>query len=439
MEEVEERGDLEAVARSVLAAGIKAVDPQRLTTEYLRSNPEIWKGRARVHVVAIGKASVTMAAGTSAVLGAGVARGMVLAPESMASNELPGFEIFGAGHPVPTSAGLSAARSIRGLVGPLSAEDTMLLLISGGGSSLLTLPAEGLSLEELQATTTTLMQAGASIGELNSVRKHLDQLKGGQLARLAAPAEVVALVLSDVVGDPLDVIASGPVSPDSSSFRDALDVVERLGVARIMPEAVVAHLNRGAEGLVPENPAAADSCFEQVRVAIVGNNEMAASAVAAAASLEGFAAQVVTTTATGEARILGRRLGEMARAVQDDSRPSSAPACLVVAGETTVTVSGSGIGGRNQEVALAAALEIEDMSNVLIASMGTDGVDGPTQAAGAVATGDTVARGAELGLSAEDALEANDSNSFFARLEDLIVTGPTGTNVMDLAVVLIGA
>ena len=431
------RTTLEEVARAALAAGVAAVEPRRLVREHLRAHPGLIRSDAPVHVVAVGKAGVTMARGAIDVLGPGRTSGLVVVPEEVASTAVPieGFDVMGAGHPLPTSGGLRAATAVRDVVASLGAEDVLLLLVSGGGSALLTLPVEDVSLGDLQATTQLLLEGGASIRELNAVRKHLEMLKGGQLARLAAPAEVVALVLSDVVGDPLDVIASGPVSADTTSFLDAHSVLEARGGGRV-PRSVRDFVQRGVEGLVPENPAPGDACFERVTATVIGNNELAARAAAEAARGLGFSVEVVTTAATGEARDLGRELGRLARQIRAGSRRPAPPACLVVAGETTVSVRGTGLGGRNQEVALAAALEISGVDGVLVATMGTDGIDGPTGAAGAIATGETLARAAALGVSAEAALAANDSHSFFSQVGDLIVTGPTGTNVMDLCVVV---
>jgi hydroxypyruvate reductase len=293
------------------------------------------------------------------------------------------------------------------------------------------------SLADLQQVTDLLLRSGATIGEMNAVRKHLSQVKGGQLARAAAPATLVALILSDVVGSPLDAIASGPTAPDESTFAEAWAVLERYGLVDQAPPAVVAHLQRGLRGEVPETPKPGDPVLARVTNVIVGSNRLAALAALARAGELGMHALLLSTFVEGEAREVGRVLAGVAREVAQHDQPLPRPACIVAGGETTVTVRGSGRGGRNQELALGAALGLAGLERVLVASLATDGSDGPTDAAGALADGTTLARAEALGLDAYASLAANDSYRFFQALGDLLITGPTNTNVNDLMVVMV--
>lgn len=422
-------------ALAIFKAAVAAVEPEPLVRKFLA---EMGLGAERIHLAAIGKAAPAMARGAVAALGDRLAGGIVIAPADHGV-ELPStLSTYGGGHPVPNAQGVEGARALRALAEGLGADEVLLCLISGGGSALMTLPPDGVSLAEVQATTRALLHAGATIGELNGVRKHLDQLKGGRLARAAIPARVVALVLSDVVGDRLDVIASGPVTPDPTTFADALEVLERRGVWPQLPATVRGHIQRGVAGQEPESPDASEPCFSRVETHILGNNRRAADAALAEAQQRGYRPLLLTTTLEGEAREAGAFLAAVAREVRTSGQPLTPPACVLVAGETTVTVRGGGRGGRNQEVALGAAAGLEGLNQVLVAGFGTDGIDGPTDAAGAFATGATVGRAHALGLEVQKALVENDAYTFFEALGDLIVTGATGTNVMDLALVLVG-
>jgi hydroxypyruvate reductase len=418
-------------------AALRAVEPERLVAEFLGRRPEA-VAAGPVHVAAIGKAAAAMASGAMGVLGERIVGGVVLAPGGQRESTPENLSFFAGGHPIPNEEGVLGAQALGELAAARGEDELLLCLISGGGSALMTLPPETVSLADLQAVTEGLLRAGATIGELNSVRKHLDLLKGGRLAREAMPAPVLALVISDVVGDPLDVIASGPVSPDPTTFEEAITVLKRFDLWSTSPAPVRDHLERGLRGLEPESPRPGDPCFESVEVSIVGSNRLASDAAIEEARQRGYQTTLLTTTLTGEAREVGRVLGAVASEVRRSGRPLSAPACLVAAGETTVTVTGSGKGGRNQELALGAAFVLDGVEEALVASLGTDGVDGPTDAAGAVATGDTLLRARQKGLDPSAALAENDSYPFFRALGDLLVTGPTGTNVMDLQIILVG-
>jgi hydroxypyruvate reductase len=282
-------------------------------------------------------------------------------------------------------------------------------------------------LSDLQELTDALLHSGATIDEINAVRKHCSRIKGGNLARLAAPADVITLILSDVVGDPLDVIASGPTVPDTTTVADAREVLERYGIAK----------DQEGFSFLQETPKPGDVAFEHVQHVIVGSNRRGAMAAVKKARQLGFQALLLSTYIEGEAREVAKVAAGLAKGIHSHGDPISPPACLVWGGETTVTVRGEGKGGRNQELALAAALALEGWSRVLIMALATDGTDGPTDAAGAVVTGDTVRQARELGLDPWSALESNDSYHFFEALGDLIVTGPTRTNVNDLLFVLV--
>jgi hydroxypyruvate reductase len=341
------------------------------------------------------------------------------------------IKLVEAGHPIPDERGLRAANEILAVARSAAADDLVIALISGGGSALTPCSAPPITLEEKQALTRLLLAAGATINELNAVRKHCSLFKGGRLAQAASPAPVLALVLSDVIGDPLDVIASGPTAPDPTTYADALAILERFGLRAKAPRAVVEHLDRGARGEIPETPKADDPVFRRVQNRVIGNNHLVVEAAVREAEALGFRVAFVTSALGGEARGVAKEFCGLATA-------ASPPACLVAGGETTVTVKGNGIGGRCQEFALAGALSLEGMNDVLLLAAGTDGTDGPTDAAGAFADGNTITRAARRSLDARASLEANDSYRFFSDLGDLITTGPTSTNLLDLYLLLVG-
>ncbi len=434
--------ELRADAEACLRAAVAAVEPEALTAGFLEQHPDLTAATGgavagRIAVAAVGKAAAAMARGAGKVLGPRLG-GVLIAPEGQSSGAPGGFEVYGGGHPLPNDEGAEGALAVRRLAAGLGTGDVLLCLISGGGSALMTLPPEDVTLAAVQATTEALLRSGATIGELNCVRKHLDQLKGGRLARLAHPARVVALVLSDVVGDPLDVIASGPVTADPTTFAGAVAILERYGVWERVPTPVRRYLDGGRAGRAPESPKPGEPCFDGVTARVIGSNRLAADAALNEADRRGYATLLLTTWLSGEAREVGRMLAAVGREIDASGEPLPAPACIVAAGETTVTVRGAGRGGRNQEVALGAALALGGTAGILVASMGTDGVDGPTDAAGAVADGATLSRARELGLDAARALADNDAYPFFRATGELIVTGPTGTNVMDVALVMVG-
>lgn len=432
---------------SVLNAALAAVEPGAAVRRQLRRDGDqlIIAGEGydlaefeRILVVGGGKAATAMTSAVHTVLGDRLAGGLVVTKYGHRDSRLDtgSVQVLEGGHPLPDEAGVAGTRRLLDLVGDLSQRDLVLALISGGGSALLTSPAPGLSLADLQRTTELLLRSGATIVELNTLRKHLSAIKGGELARRAAPAPVISLVLSDVVGDPLDVIASGPTVPDPTTFEDAWSVLKRYDLVGRVPPPVRTRIRSGVEGALPDSPKPGDPLFLEVRNLIVGSNRLAAEAAVEEARAQGWSALLLSTYIEGEARVVGQVAAALLKELVHHDRPSAKPACLVWGGETTVTVRGQGRGGRNQELALAAALQMEGLHNVVLVALGTDGTDGPTDAAGAVATGETVARARSRGLDPLAHLENNDSYPFFAALDDLIQTGPTGTNVNDLLLLL---
>lgn len=424
-------------ALACLEAGLAAADAEALTVDALVREGNPWPAAREILLAGFGKAALGMARGAVRVCKERIATGLILVPHGFTGAPPRGVRVVAGAHPLPDPAGVSGARELRALVERASQRRLPLLcLVSGGGSSLLTLPPEDLALEEIREVTARLLEAGAGIAEVNCVRKHLDRLKGGQLARLAAPAPVLGLILSDVIGDPLDAIASGPLSPDPTDFARAIDVLRRHALWGCAPQAVRDHLEAGRMGRIADTPKGGDPDLRHVRTILIGNGRTAAEGARHEAERRGYRARVVSPELEGEARAAGGELGRGARALRNE--PGTALA-MISTGETTVTVRGPGRGGRNQELALAAALAIEGCPGILIASLGTDGIDGPTDAAGAVATGTSVPRARALGLDPRALLAANDSYRFFAALGDHIKTGPTGTNVMDLQVTLADA
>ncbi len=426
------------LARQIMQAALQAVDPARAVKTYFQAHPDhlaqIEATPGRLVVVGAGKAGAPMAAAVAELFGPRIVAGQVIVKYGYGAEEpVSKIQVVEAGHPVPDRAGLRAARQITRLLEQSGPQDAVLCLISGGGSALLTLPAGGLTLGHLQTTTEQLLAAGATINQVNTVRKHLSAVKGGRLARLAAPAAVHSLILSDVVGDPLEVIASGPTVPDPTTLADAWAIVEQLGLADTLPPPV-RHYLQAAD--TPETPKPGDPVFERVQQAIIGSNRIAARAAVEAAQAAGLNAALLTTFIEGEARQVGRVMAGLAKGLSRDEGPVARPACLVAGGETTVTLQGDGQGGRNQELALAAAMALAGWPDLLVACLGTDGTDGPTDAAGAFADGQTVARALALGLDAAEHLQRNDAYNFFAPLADLIMTGPTRTNVNDLTLIL---
>jgi hydroxypyruvate reductase len=428
-------------ALAVFRAALHAADAAIAVHQYLSIDSSSLKAGKlrlplrrfdRIFLVGAGKASAQMASAVEKILGRRLTGGIVVTKHGHATAKLRRAEVIESAHPVPDQAGVDASRQVERLLRQLNARDLLIVAISGGASSLLSAPAEPITLAEKQATTDRLLRAGANIGELNAVRKHLSTLKGGRLAALAFPATVVSLLLSDVIGDPLDVIGSGPTAPDPTTFEDALAVLRKYQLMNKIPKPVRRHLEQGES----ETPKPGDDAFQHVTNIVIGSSRLALQAAASEAKARGYRPLILSSTMQGETREVAVTHAQILRELRLSGNPIHPPACLLSGGETTVTVRGGGKGGRNQEFALAAAIAIAGLANSLVLSGGTDGTDGPTDAAGAIATGDTMEQAAKLNLNAHQYLADNNSYPFFEALGDLVKTGPTGTNVMDIHILL---
>jgi glycerate 2-kinase len=439
---------LKADAIEIFNAGLEAADAAKAVKRNLKlSRAGLQAGEKtlalghfdRIYVVGAGKACAAMACALEEIVGAGsIAAGLINVKHGHNTPKPKQIRMYECRHPVPDTQGERGAREMEDLLRGLNARDLVFVLISGGASALLPAPAPPVTLKSKQKVTNQLLRCGADIFELNAVRKHLSLLKGGQLAALAYPATVVSLILSDVIGDPLDVIGSGPTAPDSSTFGDALRVLSKFRLTKKVPRSVMARLEDGAAGRVAETPKPGDRIFANVHNVVVGSNRLALQSAARKAKQLGYHTLILSSSMQGETRDVAWTHAEILREVIRSNTPLRPPACLLSGGETIVTVVGTGKGGRNQEFALASALHLANEQNWAVLSAGTDGTDGPTDAAGAFADARSVSRAAKLGVSAIEHLMRNDAYPFFDRLGDLIKTGPTGTNVMDLHVLLAG-
>ncbi len=436
--------------KNVFRAALAAVEPgsavkRSLTIEdgQMRAGQEQFDlaGFDRMLVVGAGKAAARMAAAAEEVLGDRISGGMIVVPYGSAGF-LQLIDQVEASHPVPDAAGMEATARVLDLVQAAGERTLVICLLSGGASALLVQPMAGIPLEDKQRTTELLLRAGTSIREMNMVRKHLSRIKGGWLAQTAYPATVLGLVLSDVIGNPLDVIGSGPTAPDPTTYHDAAAVLRNYGLEGDVPWSVRNWIELGVKGQEAETPKSGQACFQRTTNVIIGGIEQALSAARARAESLGMAPEIVTAELQGEARAAGGLLAQRAREARRSLKRGEAR-CFLSGGETTVTVRGQGTGGRNQELALAFAVQAEGVPGVTLLSAGTDGIDGPTEAAGAIVDGDTAGRARTSGLDPATYLDRNDSYSFFRALDgaagtdSLLVTGPTGTNVMDLQILCV--
>jgi glycerate 2-kinase len=391
-----------------------------------------------IRVIGTGKAAAAMAQALEDLLGDRLDSGLVTVKYDHIV-PLRTVRMIEAGHPEPDESGCGGARDILAMAQAAGPHDLIFCLISGGGSALLPLPGEGLTLADKQAASRILLSCGASIHEMNTIRKHLSAIKGGRLAAAVYPAALCTLILSDVVGDDLDVIASGPTVPDPGTFQDAMAIIERYDMATALPESICHYLTRGVAGHIPESPKALASCFDRTQNLIVGSNRQCLQAACREAKTRGYHSLVLSSLMEGETRDVARVHGAMAREILASGAPAPSPACLISGGETTVTLKGNGLGGRNQEFVLAAALDIEGACEAVILSAGTDGTDGPTDATGAIADGHTTARARSMSMDPRRHLMENNAYPLFECLGDLLLTGPTNTNVMDLRLVLVSS
>ena len=429
-------------AADIFHAVITAVDPYDLIKAHRDQILSTYHGGHfnKFFLISFGKAAYAMTRAMVDFAGNLLTAGVLITkyghvPHAELSDKIT---IFEAAHPVPDIQGVRATESVLNILKSADDQTLVICLISGGGSALLVAPHEDITLAEKQQITQLLLKAGADIGELNTVRKHLSRIKGGRLAEIACPARILSFILSDVIGDPLDVIASGPTSPDQTTFQEALDVIRSRDLDDKISENVRQVLIRGAAGTIPETPKKGNPVFDHVENIIVGSNKKAIEIAEREAAQRGYQTTVLSSELQGEAGDAGRWLAR--KAIEAHRRAAGGPyrkICLIAGGETTVTVRGNGLGGRNMELALAFAQEIKGIRGITLLSAGTDGTDGPTDAAGAVVDAEMMAEAESLGLIPEAYLQENDSYHFFKALDGLLITGPTGTNVMDLQIILI--
>jgi len=436
-------------ALSIFKAGLSAVDPAAAIRRHCRRDGRQFAvgshcfdlGRIKnIYVIGAGKASAPMAAAVEEILGDRITRGTVTVKYGHTTG-LSRIGLVEAGHPVPDGNGVTGAEKMLSMVSSAGADDLVICLISGGGSALMPLPAAGITLTDKQKVTQILLDCGATIHEINTLRKHLSRIKGGQLCRAAHPAAMATLILSDVVGDDLDVIASGPTVPDPGTFDDCRRIIARYNIETALPPAVLSRIQAGIQGRIKETPKAADPVFGQTMNRIIASNIDAVAAAGREATSRGYRTLILSSMIEGDTTEAARMHGAIAREIIRTGHPVPAPACMLSGGETTVKVTGGGKGGRNQEFVLAAALDIDlDIDKdemIVVFSAGTDGTDGPTDAAGAVADHLTLSRARKRGMNPRHYLAENNAYHFFKPLNDLVITGPTKTNVMDLRVILV--
>lgn len=445
--ETELKRKARTLALESLEYAINAVDPQGIVASKLSLKDSILQIEGHnfdltkykhIYVVGGGKASGPMAEALEEILGKHITTGVVNVPYGSQSKTRI-IKLNYASHPLPDTAGVEGTGQMLEIAEKATADDLIICLVSGGGSSLMSCPHEGISLEDKRELTVVLLRSGATINEVNTVRKHISGFKGGWFAKKAYPATILNLILSDVVGDSLNVIASGPTVPDSTTFGDARVVLEKYNLWATTPSSVQRFLFDGEKGVLEETPKAQDKAFEKVTNVVVGNNRTASLAICQYLRTQGLNTILLTSTLEGEARCVGTVLSSIANEVLISGNPMPKPVAVVAGGETTVKVTGNGLGGRNQELVLSAALKLKDTddSAVVIVSVGTDGADGPTDAAGAVVDGATCRRAAKLGLNPARFLAENGSYNFFSKLGDLIFTGSTGTNVNDISLIIV--
>jgi glycerate 2-kinase len=436
---------MRADAGAIFQAGLKAVAPDDAIRQHCRiKGDHLVIGERdydlthtdRIFVVGAGKATAAMAVAAEEILGTRISDGLISVKYHHGA-ALKHIRTIEAGHPIPDANGMTAAQQMLALVRQAGPQDLILVLISGGGSALMPLPIGTISLQEKQQTSDALIGCGATIHEINTIRKHISAIKGGRLAQAAAPAQVAALILSDVVGDDLDIIASGPTVPDASSYDHCLSIIERYALAEQLPASIRHHLSQGKKGAIQETPKATTHPWQHVHNLIVGSNFAAIQAAGQAARQIGYHTLILSSLLEGETRHVAKVHSAIAREILASGNPIAAPACILSGGETTVTLKAKGRGGRNQEFALAAALDIDGIGPITILSAGTDGTDGPTDAAGAIVDHTTIQRARQAGLDANRHLDNNDAYPLLQQLGELLITGPTHTNVMDLHIMIV--
>jgi len=442
--------ELRSMARTIFSRAVAAVNPFERLQEILRieedclfvrlnnDSENVFKLNSynRIFLIGTGKASASMAHAIEEIFGDWITKGVITTKYGHLL-PLKRTEVMECGHPIPDENGLKGAKKILNMVKESGPEDLVIFVLSGGGSALLPLPADGITLQEKQEVTQLLLDCGADIKEINTIRKHISQIKGGWLAKWAYPSTVIGFLLSDVVGDQLDAIGSGPTVPDRSTFEEAWEILRKYDLLKEISHTVNQYLLSGKKGNSEETPKPGDAAFRKVYNHLIGSNILALRAAEKEASSLGFHTLILSSSIVGETREAARFHSAIVKEVISSGNPVPRPACIISGGETTVTIKGNGLGGRNQEFALAGALEISELEKVVLLSGGTDGTDGPTDASGAVVDHTTLHRAQSMGLDPKAHLENNNAYPFFKSLEDLLITGPTHTNVMDVRIILI--
>lgn len=439
------RIELRQEITELFKAGLEAIKPDfavnnicRVESDFLHIGEGLYQlsDFKNIYVIGAGKGTAPMASAIESILDDKLTDGIIVVKHDH-TEVLTKIRMVEAAHPVPDIAGKNGAKDILRMAENANKDDLVICLISGGGSALLPLPAGDISLEDKQKTTEILLSCGARIHEVNTIRKHLSLIKGGFLAEAVYPATLVTLIISDVIGDDLDVIASGPTFSDNSSFIDCCDIIKKYEIASLLPLSVQKYLSQGLFGKVPETPKSSNICFSKSYHSIIASNTDAISNIEKEAQNRGYNTLILSTMMQGESKEVAKALIAIGQECLSSGRPVRTPACIIVGGETTVSIKGRGKGGRNQEMALSAAIEMQDSNDMMFLSCGTDGTDGPTDAAGAVADPTTVSRAKDLECNPQLFLENNDSYHFFQEIDDLVKTGPTNTNVMDVQILLV--
>lgn len=438
------------MAKDIFLKALSAVDPSKILKDRIRiendrlliktegNSEKVFdlNGVDKIFLVGTGKASSSMAQAVEEILEDRITKGVITTKYGHVL-PLKKTEIIEAGHPLPDRKGYEGAKKIQRLLKESGPKDLVIFLLSGGGSALLPFPAGHIELKEKQEVTQLLLDCGADIKEINTIRKHISRMKGGWLAKWAYPSTVFGFILSDVVGDHLEVIGSGPTVPDPSTFEEAWEILNKYDLLNEIAPSIRRHLQLGKEGKVEETPKPQEVVFEGVYNSLIGSNILALLAAKEEATAFGFNTLILSSSIEGETREAARFHTAIAKEVISSGNPIPLPACILSGGETTVTIKGKGLGGRNQEFVLAGALEINGVERVVLLSGGTDGTDGPTDATGAVADHTTVQRAKSMGLDPSFYLHNNDAYPFFQKLGDLLITGPTHTNVMDVRILLV--
>jgi hydroxypyruvate reductase len=442
--------EMRRMAKDIFLKALTAVDPSKILKDRIRieknrllirgqeNSENIFdlKGFDKIFLIGTGKASNLMAQAIEEIFGEWVTKGIITIKYGHLL-PLKKTKIIEAGHPIPDQNGYEGAKKIQNLLKESGPKDLVIFLLSGGGSALLPFPAEGIGLKEKQEVTQLLLDCGADIKEINTIRKHISQMKGGWLAKWAYPSTVIGFILSDVVGDQLDVIGSGPTVPDPSTFEEAWEILKKYELLNEISPSIQNYLQLGKKGKKEETPKPGEVAFEKVYNHLIGSNILALRAAEKEAKSLGFNTLILSSSIVGETREAALFHSAIAKEVISSGNPIPKPACLLSGGETTVTIKGNGLGGRNQEFTLAGAIEISGIEKMVLLSGGTDGTDGPTDATGAVADTSTVQRAILMGLNPKTHLKNNDAYPFFQKLGDLLITGPTHTNVMDIRILLV--